>query len=246
MNARESNVEDQKMELELICTQIQSAERSTRQQALKQLQEVINKCENDDDLIRILDATYLDLVKGYSGKYESCRSHTMAIVSQLLNEFENQNHFFLEYVIPTMRRRIGLPELNENSEELQLQLLEQLFEIVEKFSSNDDADHLMQAYNDIIDILVRNLSNRYANAQRQTCEVIKKLATATKSFHMRAECLVDPLIELLSHKRSAIRALAVETLGELFRPSMKIRKFNLHFQLQGLFAYTLQTKMIKL
>lgn len=199
--------------LELICKNIQNIDKSTRQRALKELLQTINESKTDEDRSIILNETYLHLVKGYTDKYESCRSLTIAIVSQLLVAFQERNAFFLEYVVPTMRRRIGLAELIEESEELQLQLLEQLYEIVEKFSSTKE-DLLMRVYNDIMDILIRNLTNRYANAQRQCCEVIKKLAIATKSFRMRAEHLVDPLIQLLSHRQSTSRVLAVETLGK--------------------------------
>lgn len=219
-----SDVETEQLnfELETVRKNIQSVDKSQRQKALKDLLQIINESVNDDNLELILSETYLYLIRGYADKYESCRSLSISIVSQCLNRFENRNNFFLEYVIPTMRKRIGMSELIEDSEELQLQLLEQLQNIVVKFSSTDNKDDkeddiLMTVYNDIIDILQKNLQNRYANAARQCCEIIKSLAVATKSFHYRAEDLVDPLIKLLSHRQSASRVLAVETLGNLIK-----------------------------
>lgn len=199
-------------ELQLICINIQSADKSIRQRNLNALLQILKDSKTDDDLSKILNETYLFLVKGYADKYESCRLLTITIVSQFLSGFNERKDFFLEYIVPTMRRRIGMAEMVEESEELQLQLLDQLLEIVEKFSSRDE-DLLMRAYNDIVDILFRNLSNRYAVAQRQCCEIIKNLAVATKSFRMRANCFVDPLITMLSHRQSANRILSVETLG---------------------------------
>lgn len=200
------------LELEVLGKNIQSTERSVRLKALKNLLEIVSNQSNDDDLKKLLDQIYLHLIKCYTDPFESVRSLAISIVSQFLRSFETRNEFFLDYILPIIRRRIGLPELIEESEETQLQMLEQVHEIIEKFQS-DGEDFLMRSYNDIIDITARNLANKYANAHRQCCDVIKTLATATPSFRMRADILVDPLIELLSHRQSASRTSAVETLG---------------------------------
>lgn len=200
------------LELEVLGKNIQSTERSVRLKALKNLLEIVSNQSNDDDLKKLLDQIYLHLIKCYTDPFESVRSLAISIVSQFLRSFETRNEFFLDYILPIIRRRIGLPELIEESEETQLQMLEQVHEIIEKFQSDSD-DFLMRSYNDIIDITARNLANKYANAHRQCCGVIKTLATATPSFRMRADILVDPLIELLSHRQSASRTSAVETLG---------------------------------
>lgn len=207
---------ERNLELEILCKNIQSAEKSKRLAALKELFQTVLKQANDEDLKKLLDLTYLHLVKCYTDKFESIRSQTISIVNAFLNQFQARNEFFLDYIIPTVRRRIGLPEMIEESEEVQLELLTQLGLIVEKFQSKGE-DVLMRAYNDIMDIVIRNLSNHYANAHRECCKVIQLLATATPSFYMRAESLVDPLTELLCHRQSATRTIAVETLGKFGR-----------------------------
>lgn len=199
-------------DIEFVCKNIQSNERSVRQATLTELLKIVSNQGNDDDRKILIDQTYLHLIKCYADRFESIRDLAISVVSQFLSEFQERNEFFVEYIIPTIRRRIGLPELIESSEELQLRLLEQLEEIIAKFQSKE-VDLLMRAYNDIIDIMARNLINKYANAHRQCCKVIRVLTTATRSFYMRAESLVDPLIELLSHRQSATRTAAVETLG---------------------------------
>lgn len=208
-------------ELQVLCKNIQSTEKSVRQLALKNLSKIVCEQNDDDKLKSLLDQTYLHLIKCYADPFESTRCLAISTVSQFLNGFEQRNEYFLDYILPTIRRRIGLPELIEESEEIQLQLLQQVHEIVDKFQSDGD-DLLMRSYNDIIDIVARNLINKYANAHRQSCEVIKVLATATPSFRMRAESLVDPLIELLSHRQSASRTLAVQTLGNHFTWSLNL------------------------
>lgn len=205
---------EKNFKLEILCKNIQSIEKSQRINALKDLLKIVSDQTDEEDLRQLLDQVYLHLVKCYTDRFESIRSLSISIVSEFLQKFCVRNEYFLEYIIPTIRRRIGLPELHENSEEMQLQLLEQVWEIVEKFQSKDD-DLLMRAYNDIMDILIRNLANQYPNAHRQCCKVIQLLAIATTSFYVRAESLVDPIIDLLSHRQSSTRTIAVETLGNL-------------------------------
>lgn len=205
---------ERKLELEVLCKNIQSSEKSVRQRALKELLELVSKQTNDDDLKELFEGTYLHLLKCYADRFEATRSLAISVVNQFSDGFEMRNDFFLDYIIPTIRRRIGAPEMIEGSEELQLKLLEQLEGIVDKYRSKDE-DFLMRSYNDIIDIVARNLTNPYSNAHRQCCKVIQVLATATPSFYMRAETLIDPLIELLSHRQSASRITAVDTLGNL-------------------------------
>lgn len=205
---------ERKLELGVLCKNIQSSEKSVRQRALKELLELVSKQTNDDDLKELFEGTYLHLLKCYADRFEATRSLAISVVNQFSDAFEMRNDFFLDYIIPTIRRRIGAPEMIEGSEELQLKLLEQLEGIVDKYRSKDE-DFLMRSYNDIIDIVARNLTNPYSNAHRQCCKVIQVLATATPSFYMRAETLIDPLIELLSHRQSASRITAVDTLGNL-------------------------------
>lgn len=205
---------ERNLELEVLCKNIQSGEKVIRQKALKELLELVSKQTNDIDLKHLFDETYLHLLKCYADRFEATRSLAISIVNQFLKSFKMRNDFFLDYIIPTIRRRIGAPELIEESEELQLKLLKQVAGIVDKFRSEDE-DFLMRSYNDIIDIIARNLTNQYSNAHRQCCRVVQVLATATPSFCMRAETLIDPLIELLSHRQSASRITAVETLGNL-------------------------------
>lgn len=209
------NEKENNFEFELLCKSIQNSDKTTRQNGLKQLLKLVSNLKNsDENLLEVFQETYLHLIKCYSDKFESCRSMAISTVSEFLSNLSTAHHFFLEYIIPIIRRRIGRAELIEESEELQLQLLHQTEQIVDKFKSNEN-DNLMTVYNDLIDIIVRNLSNRYANAQRKSCEIIKKLAKATKSFHLRAEDLVDPLIDLLAQRQSATRILAIEALGEV-------------------------------
>lgn len=206
-------IKSKQIEFDLMLRDIQCSDRLKRQFALQQLYEIV-QVETNDELKVILDQIYLHLLKCYSDRYESIRSLAIAIVSQVLANIENYEHFFEEIIVPAIRKRIGLSEMLEPSEEIQLQLLKQIHEIVVKFRSNRSENSMCRLYNDVIDIVLRNLSNCFADAQRQCCGIVKELANATEQFHMKAEYLVEPLILMLKHRQSNSRILAIETLGK--------------------------------
>lgn len=210
---------DSRFQIELLCKNIQSPERLVRQKALKQFLELVTQEPELNNDHEVFNAAYLYIIKCYGDKYESCRSLAAEIISQLITTIngDNTNELYLDYVIPVLRRRIGQKEIIEDSEELRLQLMEQLYEIVNKFHYNECiGDCLMKSYNDIMDIMMKCLTDPYAAVQRQCCKVIQLLATATPSFYAKAELLISPLISLLSHRHSGIRVIAIETLGRYF------------------------------
>lgn len=203
--------------LEEFCTNLSNPDRRVRQRALQGLLEL---CQSDavhvDNATDIFDYIYLHILKGYSDKYESCRTVAASVVTEMLEKLP-ENEFYLAYVIPTIARRIGQKELVEESEELRLQLLEQLTGVVMKYSGRNPVfvgkDPLLKAYNDIVDILLKTLTDPYPNILRQSCVLIKELSLATPSFHYRAEVLANPLLAILKHRHSPIRTAAVEALG---------------------------------
>lgn len=202
-------------EMEMLCKNLQNAERSIRQAALNELLKIAAKdSKSDMRTEQWFDATYLYIIKCYADRFEICRSLAASIVSEFILNTSNTNDYYLDYIVPILKRRIGQGAIVEESEELRLQLVEQTLTIVQVFSCTRDAeDSLMRHYNDIIDIILKTLTDPYACVQRKSCEVINALARATRTFSFRAECLVDPLIALLSHRQSATRVIAIETLG---------------------------------
>lgn len=112
---------------------------------------------------------------------------------------------------------MGRAELVEQSEEMRLQWLEQIKEIVQRYAitQDDSTDYLLKVYNDLMDILKKSLTDPFPVAQRETCDIIQLLSTATPSFHYQAETLVKPLLLMLKHKQSANRTVAIATLGTI-------------------------------
>lgn len=204
-------------EIEILCKKLQTTERSIRQSALKELLKIFAKeSQSDSSPKEWFDATHLHLIKCYADRFEMCRSLAASIISEFVLNTSGANDYCLDYIVPVLKRRIGQGSIVEDSEELRLQLIQQTLDVVQVFSSKRDGeDPLMRHYNDIIDIIMKTLTDPYTCVQRKSCEVINALAGATRTFYSRAESLVNPLIVLLSHRQSATRVIAIETLGQI-------------------------------
>lgn len=204
--------ESEIFEYNQLCNNIQNADRTVRQNSLKKLLE-LSSCE-EQQAITLFDHCYLHIIKCYADKFESCRCLAVEIISSLLKTLP-ENDFYVEVIVPVIARRVGQKEIIEESEELRLQLVQQLLQIVEKFPANElKGDRLMNSYNDIIEILIKTLRDPYVNVQRECCSIVKSLAEATPSFHCRAETLADPLIALLKHRQWLSRKEAISALGK--------------------------------
>lgn len=197
-----------------VCASLGSEERGQRQSALKKLLKYCESELTEENCLTIFDLVYLHILKCYADESEKCRSLATSIVSEILQKLP-RNDFYLNYIVPAIARRIGRPELVEPSEEMRLQWLQQLNDIVGRYQTTDEdsTDYLLKVYNDLMDILKKTLTDPFPVAQRESCEVVKLLSTATPSFHYQAEALVKPLLLMLKHKQSANRTVAIETLG---------------------------------
>lgn len=205
--------ESEIFELNQLCNNIQNADRSVRQNSLKKLLE-LSSHQTTQQAVILFDHCYLHIIKCYADKFESCRTLAVQIISSLLNTLPD-NDFYAEVIVPVITRRVGQTEIIEGSEELRLQLVQQLLQIIVKFPANElKGDRLMNSYNDIIDILLKTLRDPYVNVQRECCSIVRSLADATPSFHCRAKSLADPLIALLKHRQWLSRKEAITALGE--------------------------------
>jgi dynein assembly factor 5 len=204
---------------------VQNQERMVRQRALKEFLEFCSIEENlsSENAIEIFDSTYLCLIKCYSDKFEMCRSLACSIFSEIRKHLE-KNDYYLSLLVPVIAKRLAAQELVEESEEMRLQLLQQLNYIIDKYkdlktsgtvkSQGDCEDRLLKPYNDIIDILKICLMNSYPAVLKECCEIIKVTDDiASPSFHYRAEALAMPLMTMLKHRHSPIRIASIEAFG---------------------------------
>lgn len=203
---------------------IQNPERMIRQGALKELLDFCRVESNltSENAMEMFDSLYFALTKCYSDRFEMCRSLACSIITEIVTKIE-RNYYYLEQLVPVIARRFTSNEAAEESEEMRLQLLNQLHFIIGKYAEfnktgtirghTDGDDPILKPYNDIIDVLKESLQDNYPAILKESCEVIKVTAEASPSFHYRAESLVNPLAALLHHRHSPIRIAAIEALG---------------------------------
>ncbi|XP_063708550.1 dynein axonemal assembly factor 5 [Culicoides brevitarsis] len=197
------------------CSNLQSPERSVRQTTLKEMLEHFESGKVDESTAETYyNEIYIHLMKAYTDRFEVCRSLAASIVSSMM-KFLPRNSSYLEYICSVIAQRLAQAEMIEESEEMRLQLVQQLKELIEKFKEcpKEKKDLILKAYNDVIDVLIRTIKDPYPAIQKESCEIVKLLATATPSFRYRAEVLVKPMTFMLSHRYSANRAIAIETLS---------------------------------
>ncbi|KAL1373728.1 hypothetical protein pipiens_018488, partial [Culex pipiens pipiens] len=207
---------DLKPLIESFCTNVQSQERMVRQRALKDMLELVHKDLSPEQAPSLFDETYLHILRCYADRFEMVRNLAITLVSELLQKLP-PNDFYLSYIIPVVTRRLGQAETIEDSEEIRLQLLEQLEEIVRKYADPEGTrgDPLLKSYDNLVDILAKTLRDPFPAAQKQSCELVQLLAQSTPSMHYRAEALVGPASTALKHRHSANRIAAIDALGQL-------------------------------
>lgn len=213
MNTSGSGDDGPRIQLDAVCQQIQNPDRRTRQLALQTL---VDWLENSPQVgeakaKEVFDQMYLVLIKCYADRFEVCRHLAASAVSAVLVHLPD-NQYYAENVVPVVARRIGQTEIIEESEEVRLLLVGQLLVVIRKFGSSDGMA-LQQCYNHIMDVLLKTLTDPYPAIPRLCCEVVEALATGCRSFPVRAEQLVAPLVTMLGHRQSPTRIAAIRTLG---------------------------------
>lgn len=210
----ESTGDNLNYQFELLNKNLQKPDRTSRQTAL---QNILTHCRNPDvtftesDANNIFSAFYLALLKCYNDRYENCRNLAIEIVTTLLGTVPKTSSY-TECFVSVVAKRIGRPELLEDSEEVRFALVKQIAVIVRTFCQPRH-DLQVNVYNDIIDILVKCLRDTYPVVQLECCNIIGALADASPSFHLRTTELADGLIAMLQHRHSANRIAAIEAIG---------------------------------
>ncbi|XP_055641881.1 dynein axonemal assembly factor 5 [Toxorhynchites rutilus septentrionalis] len=202
--------------VELFCVNIRSTDRGTRQNVLNQFIKVMESQLAADVVDAIFRKTYAHILRCYDDRFEIIRSLAITVMGELLDKLPAKD-CYLDYIVPIITRRIGGAKTLEDSEEVRLQLLEQLDVLINKYEDPENirGNPLHRAYDNIIDILANTLTDPFPAAQKLSCDMVHRLALATHSMHFRVEALVAPAITVLKHRHSANRAAGVETLGIL-------------------------------
>lgn len=156
----------------------------------------------------VLNELLKPLLKEFSDQAEKCRELSLDIIRNFYNRVEKPEEY-LPYIVPVIVQRLGQPEITEPSEELRLLLVEFLNEILECSGKN-----IAVYLDDMIRILQRVIIDPYPDVKKVACKCTSVLAkTVPEQFHLQSESLIKPLLQIIAHQHSKVRATVVYTIG---------------------------------
>ncbi|XP_037872856.1 dynein axonemal assembly factor 5 [Bombyx mori] len=200
--------------LEQYITALQSESKIARKNALTKLsEEIFENPENVDcDLTVVFPEIYAHVLKSYSDQSEACRELAVQIISNFIEKLP-LNDYYLTYIFPTLVRRIGCPEIVEESEEIRLVLIQLVHTILDRYK----VTHYLNSFlNDLTSILTKTVTDPYSKVKVEACECIILLAeNLQRDFHFQSESYVKPVLSNLAHQHFRVRAAAVKAIGAI-------------------------------
>lgn len=201
--------------LEQHITALQSESKIDRRQALLKInEEIFNNPENEGcDLTIVFPEIYAYILKSFSDASESCRENAIIITSNFIQRLP-LNDYYLTYILPVIVRRIGCPEIIEESEEIRLILIELVHKILIKYKGT----HLLSSFiNDFTSILTKTSTDPFPKVKLETCECIILLTKILqRDFHFQSESYVKPLLSNFAHQHFRVRVAAVRAIGNVY------------------------------
>lgn len=199
-----------------ICEKLQSNDRRLKNSTLELLQQ---KCLdtaqcNDAEVLQVFNETYLHLLKCYSDRFESVRDQAIQTVDTFVERLP-PNDFHLVNIISALVDRMGKEETVEESEEIRLLIMKQLYNLETRFLTTGNKDSLQDCYKQIVEIVLKALRDPYPAVQKEACSCIVAVAETADSYFFKpfAENLAKGLYGMLNHKHSQARICAVKALG---------------------------------
>lgn len=198
--------------LEAHITALQSESKMTRKKALTDINaEIFGKVENSDvDLTVIFPEVYAYVLKSFSDPSEACREASAEIISNFIEKLP-LNDYYLTYILPVIVRRIGCPEIVEESEEIRLVLITLVHRILEKYK----VTHLLSPFiNDFTSILTKTSTDPFPKVKLEACECIILLTKILqRDFHFQSENYVKPVLSNFAHQHFRVRVASVKAIG---------------------------------
>ncbi|XP_061713504.1 dynein axonemal assembly factor 5 [Cydia pomonella] len=200
--------------LEQHITALQSESKMTRKQALIKIKEEIfeNPEHKDCDLTVVFPEVYAYVLKSLTDSSEACRETAVAIISNFISRLP-LNDYYLTYILPVLVRRIGCPEIVEESEEIRLILVELVHQIMVKYN----VTHLLSPFiNDFTSILTKTSTDPFPKVKLEACECIILLSrTLARDFHFQSESYVKPVLSNFAHQHYKVRVAAIRAIGAI-------------------------------
>ncbi|KAL4709945.1 hypothetical protein ACJJTC_003908 [Scirpophaga incertulas] len=195
-------------------TGLQSESKIARKEALINIRKKIfeDSSNTDCDLPKVFTEIYAYILKSFSDVSEACREISAHIVSDFIEHLP-LNDYYLTYILPVLVRRIGCPEIIEESEEIRLILIQLLHQIIEKYK----VSHFLSPFmNEFTSILTKTSTDPFPKVKLEACECIIFITQVLKrDFHFQSENFVKPVLSNFSHQHFRVRAAAVKTIGAI-------------------------------
>ncbi|XP_028164932.1 dynein assembly factor 5, axonemal [Ostrinia furnacalis] len=203
-----------KIALEQYITALQSESKMARKQALMNInKEIFEEPANQDcDLTVVFPEVYSYVLKSFSDVSEACREASALIISNFIDRLP-LNDYYLTYILPVIVRRIGCPEIVEESEELRLVLIQLVRKIVEKYK----VTHLLSPFiNDFTSILTKTSADPFPKVKLEACDCIILLTQVLqRDFHFQCESYVKPVLSNFAHQHFRVRVAAIKAIGAI-------------------------------
>ncbi|XP_039753956.1 dynein assembly factor 5, axonemal [Pararge aegeria] len=211
----QSNLQDNpKGALEQYLTALQSESKIVRRSGLVKINEEIfeNPLNEDCDLTVVFPQIYAYILKSFSDVSEACRDSAILIISNFIERLP-LNDYYLTYILPVVVRRIGCPELVEESEEIRLVLIELAHKILKKYKGT----HLLSPFiNEFTSILTKTSTDPYSKVKLEACDCIILLTKVMqRDFHFQSESYVKPVLSNFNHQHFRVRVAAVRAIGAI-------------------------------
>lgn len=201
--------------LEQYITALQSESKMVRKQALQSMNTEIfeNPANSDCDLTIVFPEIYAYVLKSFSDTAEACRESAAITITNFIEKLP-LNDYYLTYILPVLVRRIGCPEIVEDSEEIRLVLIQLVHTILEKYK----VTHLLSPFiNDFTNILTKTSMDPYPKVKLEACECIMLLTKVLqRDFHFQSESYVKPVLINFAHQHFRVRVAAIKAIGKHF------------------------------
>lgn len=199
--------------LEQYITNLQSDSKLARKQALQAINEEI--FENPDnkgcDLTLVFPGIYAYILKSFSDSSEACRDAAALIISNFIDQLP-LNDYYLTYILPVLVRRVGCPEIVEESEEIRLILVKLVQKIINKYKGTQ---LLCPFMNDFTSILTKTSTDPYPKVKLEACECIILLSKVLqRDFHFQLESYVKPIVSNFAHQHFRVRVASIKAIGK--------------------------------
>lgn len=198
--------------LEQYIIALQSESKMARKQALAKINEEIfeNPDNSGSDLTIVFPEVYAYVLKSFCDPSEACRDVAAAIIYNFIEKLP-LNDYYLTYILPVIVRRIGCPEIVEESEEIRLTLIQLVHKILEKYK----VVHLLSPFiNDLTSILTKTVTDPFPKVKLEACEcIIAVTKNLQRDFHFQCESYVKPIVSNFAHQHYRVRVAAIKAIG---------------------------------